>query len=99
MSLTYANLCKISKFGLKWPFTRKEWQMDIQRQLYLHISDIKTSIFADIGKKFSYTTTDVSNWCNFMDKFSQIAQKYHYKAIEISPVIEIKTNLLTYVIA
>ena len=33
----------------------------IQRQLYLHVFDIEARIFANIGKIFSYMSTNASN--------------------------------------
>ena len=52
----------------------------IQSSLYLHVFDINASIFADIGKIFSYTLPDASSLCKFMEKFSQIVQKYYCRA-------------------
>ena len=52
----------------------------IQSSLYLHVFNINASIFADIGKIFSYTIPDASSLCKFMEKFSQIIQKYYYRA-------------------
>ena len=35
---------------------------------------------ADIGNIFSYTLTDASSLCKFLEKNYQIAKKYHYRA-------------------
>ena len=52
----------------------------IQNSLNLHVFDIKVSIFADIGKIFSYTLTNGSSLYKFTEKFSEIAQKYYCRA-------------------
>ena len=46
----------------------------IKRQLYLHVFEIKPSIFANIGEKFQYTSTDASNLCKFMEKCSHLSK-------------------------
>ena len=52
----------------------------VQSSLYLHVFDINASIFADIGKIFSYTLPDATSLCKFMEKFYQIIRKYYYRA-------------------
>ena len=80
MSLIYANLCKNIQLWHKMIISTQRMTNGIQSSLYLHVFDIKASIFADNGKYFSYTLTDASSLCQFMEKFSQIALKYHYRA-------------------
>ena len=80
MSLIYANLCKNIQIWHEMTIFMPRMTNGIQNSLYLHVFDIKASIFPDIGKIFSYTLTDASNLYKFMEKFSQIAQKYHRRA-------------------
>ena len=80
MPLIYANLCKNIQIWHKMSIFTQRMIYSVQSSLYLHVFDIKASIFADIGKISSYTLTDASSLCRFMEKFSQIAQKYHYRA-------------------
>ena len=79
MSLIYANICKNVQIWPKIIISMQRMANGVKRQLYLHVFDVKASIFADIGKKFNFTSTDASNLCKFMEKFSQIAQKYHFR--------------------
>lgn len=67
------------------------------RQLYLHVFDIKASIFAHIEKIFSDMPTDASKLCKFMEKCSQNAQIY-LNRVKV-PLLSEKTNFLTCIIA
>lgn len=66
------------------------------RQLYLNVFDIKASIFAHIGKIFSYMSTDASKLCTFMEKCSQNTQIYLNRVK--APLLSEKTNFLTCII-
>ena len=50
MSLIYANLCKNIQIWCKVTNSTQRLTNGIQEQMYFHVFDIKTSIFAGIGK-------------------------------------------------
>lgn len=80
LSLFYANLCKGIQVLPKTTILMQIMTNDIQRQLYFHVCNMKANISADIGNIFSYTLTDASSLCKFLEKNYQIAKKYHYRA-------------------
>ena len=60
--------------------SKQRMRNSIWRQLYLHVFDIKASIFGDIGNIFTYTLNKAYILCNLMEIFFQIAQKDYYRS-------------------